>query len=425
MDEAFAKKYAEEITLAYYCINSLLTLLVFVVGTIYFRRRDQKDQREQEWRKFAERINSDYNSLRSNHILERVSHVKKTFGRVQICSKVTGLTILSYWLSDAHYQDVSRVSPQLRALREDLHKIFVPLNFCSSFISIREVPENTKEELRYVIEELVNASKPFFARRERKVALKCLNYFDIGEPDEDPERIKLGRLPEVVPYVQSLKFGDDDQREPHQDNSSTTISQFPKTDYSQCIKFSFYISMLNSDCNFLKDLHGMIEKGEYKSTMVRIIKDEEAESPLQLIECIHIQDSDELVLAKVLHEVRWQIHNIQECGSRIETDRTGRIREFEIIARLRRVHEIAMVSPLSKKNEIKHLVQSFIGDLELFAHDPPDHLCNDEFTHYLHKMRNQFQKVCTIPARPRPVESNNRLALTDGQSLTPLRETHL
>ena len=408
MDEAFAKKYAEEITLAYYCINSLLTFLVFVVGTIYFRRRDQKDQREQEWRKFAERINSDYNSLRSNHILERVSHVKKTFGRVQICSKVTGLTILSYWLTDAYYQDVSRESPQLRALREDLHKIFVPLNFCSSFISIREVPENTKEELRYVIEELVNASKPFFAGRERKVALKCLNYFDIGEPDEDPERIMPDRLSVVVPYVHSLKFGDDDQREPHQDNSSTTISQFPKTDYSQCIKFSFYISMLKSEYNFLKDLHGMREKGEYKSTMVRIIKDKEAESPLQLIQCIHIQDSDELVLAKVLHEVRCQIHNIQKCGSHGTWG-------FEIMDKLRQVHEIAMVSPLSKKNEIKHLVQSFIGDLELFAHDPPDHLCNDEFSHYLHKMCDQFQKVCTIPARPRPVESNNRLALTDGQ----------
>ena len=191
MIQTFAKEYKESITLAYYCGNLLLTIVVFVFGTIYLwhkdrrdqqrclqedredqnrrnqedrrdhqrrlqedredlnrrnqedrrdhqrrlqedrehlNRRDQEDRRDhqrREWCQFAERIYTDYSSLRRNQILENMLKVKKTFEKFPIHSEVTGLDVLRYWLADDRHRNVWSESPQLRALREDLHTIFL------------------------------------------------------------------------------------------------------------------------------------------------------------------------------------------------------------------------------------------------------------------------------------------------------------
>ena len=306
MGQTFAKEYKESITLAYYCINTFLTILGFAAGTIYLWYRDRRDQerrakedrehqerraekdrkhqerlakeereyqerrakedgerqkrreqenreyqerreqenreyqerREQEnrerqdrqkqedqerqdrrdkeerrdhqrreWRQFTEIIFTDHSSLKRNQILENILKVKKTFDKLPIHSEVTGLDVLRYWLADDHYQNVSSESPALRAIREDLLRIYLPLSSCSSLIHLGEVPKNTKEELRGVVEELGNAAKPFLTGDKLEVALTCLKHFGGGKPYAGPERkVPDKPLEDIVPYVNSLKL---------------------------------------------------------------------------------------------------------------------------------------------------------------------------------------------------------------------------
>ena len=43
MGQTVAEENAELITLAYYCINIYLTIVLFASGTIYLRHRDRRD----------------------------------------------------------------------------------------------------------------------------------------------------------------------------------------------------------------------------------------------------------------------------------------------------------------------------------------------------------------------------------------------
>ena len=315
MIQTFAKEYKESITLAYYCGNLLLTIVVFVFGTIYLwhkdrrdqqrclredredqNRRNQEDRRDdqrREWRQFAERIYTDYSSLRRNQILENMLKVKKTFEKFPIHSEITGLDVLRYWLADDRHRNVWSESPQLRALREDLHTIFLQLNFCSSLIHLGEVPKNITEELRYVVEELGNVAKPFLTGEKLKVASTCLKHF--GMPvkkeeeeeggggrggEEEEEEKKLHELVEGnIPYLDSLKFGDNDHR------ASSTSSPPSPVDYSQS-KFLFNVSVPNNEYNFLQKLHDNLEKGKGKTLLVRKFKDRQAEPPPNLTDPI-------------------------------------------------------------------------------------------------------------------------------------------
>ena len=294
MGQTIAKEYKELITLVYYCINTILTILSFAAGTIYLWHRGRRDQerrakedrehqerreqenreyqerreqenreyqerreqenreyqerREQEnrerqdrrdeeerrdhlrreWRQFTEIIFKDYSSLKRNQIQENILKVKKTFG-------VTGLNFLRYRLADDHYQNVSSESPQLRALREDLHTIYRSLSSCSSLIHLGEVPKNTKEELRGVVEELGNVAKPFLTGDKLEVALTCLKHFGGGKPYAGPERkVPDKPLEEIFLFLSSLELVNDARREPNQSDFSTPIAPIGTKDYSQC-----------------------------------------------------------------------------------------------------------------------------------------------------------------------------------------------
>ena len=46
------------------------------------------------------------------------------------------------------------------------------------------MPKNTKEELRYVVEELGNVAKPFLTGDKLRVALTCLEHF-VGDKSSE------------------------------------------------------------------------------------------------------------------------------------------------------------------------------------------------------------------------------------------------
>ena len=280
-------------------------------------RRDEEERRDhlrREWRQFTEGIFTDYSSLKRNQILENILKVKKTFDKFPIHSEVTGLDVLRYWLADDHYQNVSIESPQLRALRKDLHTIYRSLSSCSSLIHSGEVPKNTKEELRGVVEELGNAAKPFLTGDKLEVALTCLKHFGGGKPYAGPER-KVPDKPHIlhiVPYVNSLKLVNDARREPNQSDFSTPIAPIGTKDYSQCTKFSLTMMWFDEEHFSLRELHHILEMEEYRTyhTCIKEFKAQQVKSPRNLTDPIVSKDSHKEVVAKVLHEIRY-IHYLQ------------------------------------------------------------------------------------------------------------------
>ena len=416
MNQTFAEEYAELITFVYYCSNISLTAVVFLFGTCFLWYRDRKYQKRKddeegrnhqrrEWRKFAERINKDYSKLRRKRILENILKVKKTFEDLKVHSKVTGLDVLRYWLADDRHRNVWSESPQLRALREDLHTIFLQLNFCSSLIHLGEVPKNITEELRYVVEELGNVAKPFLTGDKLKVASTCLKHF--GRPvkkeeegggggGEEEEEKKLYELVEGnIPYVDSLKFGDNDHRD------SSTSSPPPPVDYSQS-KFLFNVSMPNNEYNFLQKLHDNLEKGKGKTLLVRKFKDRQAEPPPNLTDPIGDEDSDEVVLAKVLHEVRYYIHHLQNNQELWEIGGTNTVVNVE---RLRQVQKEITVTLIG--NTFKQFLEKCIFDLQQKV-DSPHFLDDGELYRDFSKFWEQkvMTKFPTTPPPPQPSEQH-------------------
>ena len=419
MNQTFAEEYAELITFVYYCSYISLTAVVSLFGTCFLWYRDRKYQKRKDdeegrnhqwrkWRKFAERVNDDYRNLKSNQTLEKILKVKKTFEDLKVHSKVTGLDVLRYWLADDRHRNVWSESPQLRALREDLHTIFLQLNFCSSLIHLGEVPKNITEELRYVVEELGNVAKPFLTGDKLKVASTCLKHFGRpvkkeeeeeggGEeergggdiPGAETKREELDQsVEEIVPYVNSLKF--DDGRPPTNDRS-------PRLDYSQCIKFSFNVSMPNNHYVFLEGLHHILEKEENKTSLARNIRDQLAELPLNLIDPFSDEDSNEDVLVKVLHEARYYIHYLQNNQPLPEIDGINAVGNME---RLRQLFEELRASP--GKIVTQMFLRRCVDDLKRFADNPGEHLCNKGFLNDFWK----FWHHQVLPKLKKPSQQN-------------------
>ena len=395
MLQKFAEEYTEAITLIYYCASFLLTFFVFIFGTIYLWCKDRRDQQRRQWRQFAERIYEDYNSLREKNIPLKMLKVKTTFEKLHIHSTVTGLDVLRYWLADDRDRNVSSESPLLRGLRGDLHVIFLQLNSCSSLIHLGAVPKNTKEELKYLVEELGNLAKPFLAGEKLKVALKCLKHFSRDTPDaETNERVLDQRLEEIVPYVNSLKLA---EQQLQTDRWGTSIEQLKMQQISWCIKCSFNASMANTNYNFLVGLHNILQEKKSKITFVRKLKDRHAVQPLNLIDPIDGGDGDKDVLAKVLHEVRYYIHYVQSKGKLKEI---RGVNSSDNIERLRQVYIEVTKSSVVKKT-FKELFSRCIDDLKRIADNPPEHLLNDNFSKEFTKLWDKVKKTFTIEAQQR------------------------
>ncbi|XP_078350876.1 uncharacterized protein LOC144635666 [Oculina patagonica] len=355
---AFAKDYKEEITLAYYCFSLALTIAVLIFGTIYLWYRDRRDQQRREWRQFAERIYSEYNSkLKAKDIPRKVSKVRDTFQKIRMNSTISGLDVLRYMLTDSNYERSK--TTQLECLREDLLSIFQLFNVCYSLLLLGKIPKNIKEELTDVVTELGDIALPFFKGKQRKIILKCLEHFANGRLKPKTERKVRdpdldARLEETVPYITScLWFGS------HDDSAvMIRIMRQVCSDYSKCSDFSLDVKVFRQGINqvnltFLTELHEDLRDPRYLAEFARKLR----EHPVQLIFEQRIKDDDDEddVLMKVLHEVRFYIHlylNKNQLGERREKieDNVRRLRDVkEEATRLRSTE--AIVEGICKQTE--------------------------------------------------------------------------
>ena len=371
MFQAFAKNYAESITLVYYCFTGLIAFAAFAIGNVYLWKRDQKNQkkrskeereyqerrqqydreyherrrqedrehqdrrrqedrkhqdrrrqedrehqdrrdqedrrdyRRREWRQFSDRINADYGKLRNEDILQKISKVKYTFERMRIQPTVTGLDVLRYMLTDDNYRYLVSESPQLKALREDLHMIFLSLNLCSSLLDLGEVPGYIEEEVRPMVDELGNVAEPFLTGEQQRVALKCLEHFGSNRSSNEHGQRRVEELGvpinNIVPYVNILHF-----------TPEMSISN-EDCDYSKCriflcdLKDPKIRKKFSENNKFLLDLH---EDLESKAHSAEIFRGKQVDLPVTSIEEISDSDRNEVISMKVLHEVRLYIYLI-------------------------------------------------------------------------------------------------------------------
>ena len=409
MGQTVAKENAKSITLAYYCINICLTIVLFASGTIYLWRRDRRDQQRREWRQLAERIYTDYSKLKGKEIPQKISKVKNTFERIKIHSKVSGLDVLRYMLADKNYRNFASESPQLKALREDLHMIFVPLNICSSLLLLGEVPVNIEEELRLVVEELGNLVEPFLTGEQQRIALKCLKHFgsntSSNEVTEHAQR-SVKELDEqieaIAPYVNSLQFGGPNAKEFLQVNlTQATASEFRNDfpdkkdcDYSKCRKFWLNKTMImqnsHKNLDFLVKLHEDLEYKELEAHCARIFRQNLEKLPHKYFEQTSDSDSDKAILMKFLHELRLYIHIILSGDQFMMVKRLVESNVKKLCQRDRKVRPIKVI--------IQSVCQRFSEELldlkRKIEGNPPPHLTDKKFFKQLSDLyEEKFRRI--------------------------------
>lgn len=359
----FAKAYRDEITFVYFCLNVLLTFAIFLVGTIYLRRIDRRDQRRRDWREFAETIRGQYNTLKDKQVLSWVSETNKKFEKVLICQGITGLDVLRYMLNDSYFASRSSRKSALYKLREDLNSIFQPLSTYASFILWHgPVPSNIKVELRELVTELGQVTLPFIKGDQRQTVLKCLKHFSRdGEIKTEKKQRDIDLTIEtMVPYIKCLSF--DVQDRPHQRSIH----------YSEVNKFQFEIDPVHDPAlKFLKAIQKDLQNEKYLLHFAR--ESREHLSNLQDFDLVN-SDDDRSVVMKVLHQVRVYIHlKLKEEGIDEEVSRDIELlrKIYERVARLKPDEEIVIqtcerfIQDLSdlKKNS-HHISRRFKEQLE-------------------------------------------------------------
>jgi len=229
---------------------------------------------------------------------------------------------------------------QLDALREDLDSIFQLLNACASLILLGTVPNNIRVELRKLVTELGELTLPFYKGEERAIILRCLEHFGSVERPKDETEI------DDVPYIQCLRFD----------------GQNNNNDYSTCSKFALKVSSQNrtESLSFLKQLHDNLEEEKYTSEFARELR----EHLRNLLYNENIDsDSDEMVLVKVMHEVRVYIHHFLPERNALDGEIQQEEQEInENLEILRDVHErVTRIRP--DEDIIRYTCDRFISDL--------------------------------------------------------------
>lgn len=295
----FAKVYREEITLAYYCFNCALTIAIFVFGTIYLRYRDRTDQKRKEWRQFAETIRNDYSKLNAKCILQRISHINKTFENIRIYKEITGIHILRFMINA---ERSSFRTVELHSLLEDLGSIYQLLNTCASLTLLGTVPPNIRDGLGKLIVELGELTLPLYSGEERATILKCLEHFGCGRRRQFEKKEKqIERTIEGdVPYVRCLEFGEGTEyRGLRGCGNYEDVKRFNANFCGRVLKPA-------EPLNFLIQLDSDLEREDYRSEFVSELREQAAN--LTFLDKISSDDEDELVLMKALHEIRVYIH---------------------------------------------------------------------------------------------------------------------
>ena len=377
----FAKAYKEEITLAYYCFNLALTIAIFIFGTIYLRHRDRRDQQRKEWREFAKDIRGQCSTLKDKEVLSRVSKTKEESGNVVIYTDTTGLHITgldvlrnSNMLNNSDFQPGStRPRSPLCVLREDLDSIFQLLNTCASLTLLGPVPSNIRAELGRLVTDLGEMTLPFFSGDQRRTVLTCLKYFS-SEPAMKTEDVD-GKILEKVPYIKCLRF---DKEKVEQDGRSSEITKFT-------FKVDRVPAHLAHPLNALNQLLPGKEGKKYFSEFAREFR-EHFSNP-KYFDKID-SDSDELVIAKVLHEVRMYVHLLGLDEGAIDE------RVSQNIEILREVYERVTNSKVKPKEIVRHICERFIQDLsKLEKSEDPNHSCADFRKEFLELYEDRFLKL--------------------------------
>ena len=265
---------------------------------------------------------------------------------MRIQPTVTGLDVLRYMLTDDNYRNLVSESPQLKALREDLHMIFLSLNLCSSLLDLGEVPGYIEEEVRPMVDELGNVAEPFLTGEQQRVALKCLEHFGSNRSSNEHGQRRVEELGvlinDIVPYVNILHF-----------TPEMSISN-EDCDYSKCriffcdLKDPKIRKKFPEDSKFLLDLHEDLESEEISDS-----------------------DRNEVRSMKTLHEVRLYIYLILSDNPPIV--------DYELVERnkkiLRQLYEKRKKVPLNMTEiEIKRLSTDFIRTLETIKKYLPEEI---------------------------------------------------
>lgn len=346
---AFATTHRDEIILAYYCFNLSLTIAFFVIGTIYLRHRDRRDQQRKEWRHFAETIRSGYGNLKSQNILSKISEVKDTFRNIKMDIEITGLDILRYMI-DSNFECFK--TTQLKALCEDLTPIFQLLNTSASLTLLGTVPRNIRAELGTMVTELGELILPFYKGEERATILTCLKHFASGgKPKVETQRRVNDldvRLEQDFPYVKYLRF----------EGTSGGILIVGNRDYSKPRCFHLALNMFDEPLNSLHQLQFALEQTNCTSDFARELR----ELPLNLkYSCGQsYSDCDKLVIVRALHEVRVYIHLLLEQREAI-VDEVN-----ENIQRLKEMHERVTRKKRQDYELVTETCDEFMKDLSFF-----------------------------------------------------------
>ena len=377
----FAKAYKEEITLAYYCFNVVITTAIFLFGTIYLRRRDRRDQQRRDWRQFAETFRGQYSTLEYKQVLSWVSNTNETFENVLICPEITGLDVLRYMLNNSYFMSRSSRKSALYKLKKDLNSIFQLLNTCASFILLEPVPiSNMRAELGELVTELGQVTLPFFTGDQRQTVLKCLKHFSRDgeiETEKELRDIDLTTIKEMVPYIEYFSF--DNQVGRHQRS----------THYSKINKFQFEFDPgfdQDHPLSFLKVIQEDLQDEKYLSDFAR--ESQELLSNTRYIDQVD-SDNERLVVMKVLHQVRMDIHSL------LKKEGIDEAFFSNSVVSLREVYK--RVTTLKPDKEIlKATYEQFIDALTLLKDSSHSYHMSRSFLEQLENMRKTYLQMIVI-----------------------------
>ena len=399
----FAEDYIEEITLAYYCANLLLTFTIFIFGRIYLKQRDRRDALRKEWRQFAETLGREYSKLKDNNIHQSVSEVKDSFGNVKVCEDITCIDVLRYMIDHADYKTRFR-TPQLDNLREDLQKILHLLRTCASLILLGTVPNNFKEELGEVVTDLGEITLPFFKGERRKIILKCLTNFGNESSKDDREASVRDidmKLEKVIPYVKFLLFKApvanntatlDSPPESVDDQyvrfTGTTIQSLKTSEYTYCKTFILNVNVMLRELDFREETTetGLPEELLLLFNLNKTMEEDLAYLPDLVSELQREQWTVRFL--RVLHEVRMHIHSIV-------IRRAINAEKRQHIAVLKQEYdELTGFKPV--KAIVRESCQRFIKDLQSVMKSNAQYHEGEIFKNKLNRLQEIFDNIVKI-----------------------------
>ena len=399
----FAEDYIEEITLAYYCANLLLTFTIFIFGRIYLKQRDRRDALRKEWRQFAETLGREYSKLKDNNIHQSVSEVKDSFGNVKVCEDITCIDVLRYMVDHAEYKTRFR-TPQLDKLREDLQKILHLLRTCASLILLGTVPNNFKKELGEVVTDLGEITLPFFKGERRKIILKCLTNFGNESSKDDREASVRDidmKLEKVIPYVKFLLFKApvanntatlDSPPESVDDQyvrfTGTTIQSLKTSEYTYCKTFILNVNVMLRELDFREETTetGLPEELLLLFNLNKTMEEDLAYLPDLVSELQREQWTVRFL--RVLHEVRMHIHSIV-------IRRAINAEKRQHIAVLKQEYdELTGFKPV--KAIVRESCQRFIKDLQSVMKSNAQYHEGEIFKNKLNRLQEIFDNIVKI-----------------------------